>query len=225
MGTLAALRAAGGVTMTTATHSFLARASSWARRHAAATYPGAALLSAMLLSGCTCGEIVDDNFQPWTSESIPYSQLEFVAVDANNVPTGTIYTSTTQGKTCQYVSFDPFAPSGVNVNGTGLGNTGVMIPKGNYYVRMHADVGPVYPTLYWTSPVFHHDYYTMCQDTFTKSNVQCAPYYFQVSQCNTWFCLDHAYTPQTIVHGDYRVIQLINNSTNDGPTGVLRNTW
>jgi hypothetical protein len=181
----------------------------------------------VLLAGCTAAEMVDENFKPFANPLPVY----LVPVAANGQPSTAPYVFYPPGGGSPWVSFDPYAPSSPNVNGTGIANMSQRIPPGDYFVSIPFETS-LY-TGYTMSPVFHHDYYTTCNDNFTGESVPCAPYYFQVhTGCETWQCVNgnDDPVPPSVTNGGYRVIPLISWFTPASPhpapwTSTMQNDW
>ncbi len=164
--------------------------------------------AAVALAGCTAGEVVDENFRP-------YSPPTALAMTFNSVDTNESYTYFASNSAKTVFSFDPTAPSGIDPK-TGIANVNVEIPEGDYYVEFtvvgifgsEVIAGP-------RSPVFHHSYYTSCQDYFSKQSLEyCAPYYLQIfTQCDDWQCVNQSTNPNppARTNGGYRVVPLLAN--------------
>jgi hypothetical protein len=164
--------------------------------------------AAVVLAGCTAGEVVDQNFHPYLPPTT--LAMTFVSVDTNESYT---YFPSTSAKTV--FSFDPTAPTGIDPK-TGIANVDVEIPAGDYYVQFMV-VGLIGSEVVPgpRSPVFHHSYYTSCQDYFSKQSLQyCAPYYLQIfTQCSDWQCVNNSTDPNppARTNGGYRVVPLLAN--------------
>jgi hypothetical protein len=188
-----------------------------------------------LLSACTGGYVVDSTFKP-----LPlFWELRFVAVDSNGNPTGEEYDWYPPDTGSAEVAFDPYAPTSSDSDGSGISNTKVSIPAGDYYIAIPVQVQV---TGALVSPIFHHDYFMQsCPDHITyQTDYGCAGYYFQVfSQCSDWPCVNQVIdgtssdVPPSRTEGTYRVIPLIARASLDPsqlpvleqPAGWMQNDW
>ncbi len=163
----------------------------------------AGMAAALLLNGCTAGQIVDSNFNAY---SVGDGGVTFAAVDSTGHLTGTSYefALATNGSV---VSFDPDAPASA-------ANVKVTIPAGNYVVTLFSDTDPSFRAGSASSPIFEHTYDPNgCTDFYTQQHDEwCALYYFQISNnCPT--CCDRggtcALTPlQTGGPNGYKIVPL-----------------
>ena len=167
----------------------------------------ASVLCVALLSGCTAGYYVDESFN-----ALPRAvETTIVQLDSNgNAVAHFNYDPGPAGS--PYVSFDPFVATSPNADGNGHANVSSYLPPGDYYVTQLVFSG-FGTTLYVSSPVFRHDYYTTCTDYFTKSaNETCAPYYFQIfGSCTSWQCVNQNGngSPPARVQDGWRVVPMI----------------
>jgi hypothetical protein len=139
-----------------------------------------ALVLVGLASGCTCGDLVDENFQIINDWRTGRASITFKALDSNLMPNGTNYSFNLNGQ--PYISFDAYAPDGAtNPNYPNLVNSKQFIPEGNYQVEyFQPSVG------FARSPRFAHSYTypNNCTDTFTgkaNADADCQFYYFQLN--------------------------------------------
>ena len=135
--------------------------------------------AALAIGGCTVGQVVDASFNPFP---VGGERLIFEAVDSNNQSTGKSYdyhfTTGDTSVNASYVSFDPYAPAGLDAN-SGITNVKQAIPGGSYFISLVPDN----LSSGWSavSPIFQHSYPDTCNDFLTGSGGEpCAKYYFQI---------------------------------------------
>jgi hypothetical protein len=143
--------------------------------------------AALLLVGCTAGQIVDSEFSPFAVDN---GSFKFVGVDATGKPTGTEYVYGFLGdrsSDAADVVFDYFAPD-TSTQLTGIRNSRQSIGEGRYYVDLiispdtsGSGGGSGNRAGEYRSGIFDHEYSGTCNDYYTgKTDPYCVQYYFQI---------------------------------------------
>lgn len=166
----------------------------------------ACLVAALVVGGCTAGEVVNADFSP---HPVGFGQLSFIGVGGDHQPNGRVYTYQFNGddsSTGALVSFDSYSDD-TSANKSGVRNNKLAIPEGSYFVQLAGTY-----TMPMMSAIFEHTYDGGCTDYLTgQSDRFCALYYFQLDSCPDGHCCFGAsgcVGPPLATHGSAKVLPL-----------------